>query len=72
MSSFRGSDAALDREIATVEAIARLRLRRTIAELKELERDLRELKRERARRRVRQELPEEEPVTAQVEGEAVG
>jgi len=51
MSGFRGSDEALDREIATVERIARVRLRRAAAELRGLEADLRELKRERARRK---------------------
>jgi hypothetical protein len=51
MRSFRGSDHALDREIATLERIARVRVRRVAAELRELDRDLRELRRERARRR---------------------
>ncbi|MCI4365499.1 MAG: hypothetical protein L3K10_05505 [Thermoplasmata archaeon] len=51
MTGFRGSDESLDREIAAIEGIARLRVRRVAADLKELERDLRELKRERARRR---------------------
>ncbi len=51
MSGFRGSDASLDREIATIERIARVRLRRVTAEMRELSDDLRELKRERARRR---------------------
>ena len=51
MSRFRGSDEQLDREIATLERIARLRVRRAAAELQELERDLRELRRERTRRR---------------------
>ncbi len=51
MSRFRGSDASLDREIATIERIARVRLRRVTAEMRELSDDLRELKRERARRK---------------------
>ncbi len=51
MSGFRGSDASLDREIATIERIARVRLRRVTAEMRELSDDLRELKRERARRK---------------------
>ncbi|HXW66489.1 MAG TPA: hypothetical protein VEL82_01190 [Thermoplasmata archaeon] len=51
MSPFRGSDEALDREIAAVEGIVRVRVRRTGAELRALDRDLRELRRERARRR---------------------
>jgi hypothetical protein len=51
MTGFRGSDECLDREIAAIEGIARLRVRRVAADLKDLDRDLRELKRERARRR---------------------
>jgi hypothetical protein len=51
MTGFRGSDDSLDREIAAIERIARTRVRRTASDLQELERDLRELKRERARRR---------------------
>ncbi len=57
MSAFRGSDASLDREIATVEAIARLRTRRAARELAELDRDLRELYRERARRKAGERVP---------------
>ena len=57
MSPFRGSDESLDREIATVESIARIRLRRSAAERRELARDLRELKRERARRRAESAVP---------------
>ncbi len=48
---FRGSDEQLDREIAALETIARLRLRRVTQDLSDLERDLRELRRERFRRR---------------------
>jgi len=51
MTGFRGSDESLDREIAAIERMARTRLRRVASELNELDRDLRELKRERARRR---------------------
>jgi hypothetical protein len=51
MSGFRGSDETLDREIATLEGIARLRLRRAAREMSELDRELRELRAERARRR---------------------
>ncbi len=57
MAGFRGTDEQLDREIAAIEGIARVRVRRVAAELRELEADLRELKRERARRRVRAETP---------------
>ncbi len=63
MTGFRGSDEALEREIETVERIARLRVRRAAAELSELDRELRLLNRERARRRaetrVEVPLPEE-------------
>jgi hypothetical protein len=52
MTGFRGSDESLDREIEAIERMARIRVRRAATELTELERDLRELKRERARRRV--------------------
>lgn len=51
MAGFRGDDATLEREIAATEALARVRLRRAAQELRELERDLRALKAERARRR---------------------
>jgi hypothetical protein len=53
MSDFRGSDEQLDREIETLERMARLRLRRASSDLNEIERDLRELRRTRARRRER-------------------
>ena len=58
MSPFRGSDDALDREIAAVESMARIRVRRVSAELRDLSRDLRELKRERARRRAAGAVPD--------------
>ncbi len=68
MSGFRGDDGQLDREIATLERIARLRLRRAAAELRELDRDLRELRRERAKRRapVGADLPVESLTEASV------
>ena len=56
MSRFRGSDEALDREIAATERVAQLRVRRAGAELRELARDLSELRRERARRRAASEF----------------
>jgi hypothetical protein len=59
MGGFRGSDETLDREIATVEAIARLRLRRYAREMRELEQELRELKRVRARRKAESAVPDE-------------
>ena len=58
MGGFRGSDEALDEEIAVLEGIARVRVRRVARELTELERDLRELRRERARRRAAHAVPE--------------
>ncbi len=51
MGGFRGSDTQLDHEIETLEAIGRLRVRRVAQELREIDRDLVELRRERARRR---------------------
>ncbi|MCI4334598.1 MAG: hypothetical protein L3K04_03085 [Thermoplasmata archaeon] len=51
MTGFRGDDERLDREIEATERIARLRVRRFASELRLLERELRELRRERARRR---------------------
>lgn len=51
MARFHGSDEHLDREIETLESIARVRVRRAAREMRELHRDLDELKRERARRR---------------------
>ena len=64
MAGFRGTDEQLDREIATVERIARIRVRRAADEVRDLEHDLRELRRERARRRARAAIPgtEESPV----------
>ncbi|HEV8050758.1 MAG TPA: hypothetical protein VGP88_09235 [Thermoplasmata archaeon] len=57
MAAFRGSDETVDREIATLEAIARMRLRRYAAEMRDLDRDLTELRKERARRRAGVEVP---------------
>jgi len=51
MSRFRATDEQLDREIAALERIARIRLRRATSELNDIDKDLRELRRERARRR---------------------
>ncbi len=59
MSPYRGSDDQIDREIAALERIARIRLRRASTELNEIDRDLRELKRERARRRASAEVASE-------------
>ena len=50
MTGFRGSDESLDREIEAIERMARVRVRRVASDLNELQRDLRDLKRERARR----------------------
>jgi len=64
MSAFRGSDDSLDREIAATEYVARVRVRRAAAELRELARDLSELRRERARRRAHAAEPAAESETA--------
>jgi hypothetical protein len=57
MAGFRGSDDTLDTEISTLEEIARLRLRRYARDQREIDKDLRELRAERARRRARAEVP---------------
>ena len=72
MKRFRGSDDTLDREIAAVEGIVRVRVRRTVEELRELERDLRELKRERARRRAEQAAMVAGTTTTGADTEPVG
>jgi hypothetical protein len=56
MTGFRGSDETLEQEIASLEAIARLRVRRYARDLHDLERDLHDLKVERARRKARSEV----------------
>ncbi|MGP8078664.1 MAG: hypothetical protein ACLQD8_08065 [Thermoplasmata archaeon] len=66
MGAFRGTDEQLEREIAQVERIARLRLRRAAAEMRELDRDLRELHRERARRRAESAVDVETASTAEI------
>ncbi|MGP8110700.1 MAG: hypothetical protein ACLQD9_08380 [Thermoplasmata archaeon] len=53
MTPFRASDEQLEREISAVEQIVRVRINRTARELRDLDKDLRELKRERARRGAR-------------------
>jgi hypothetical protein len=65
MSPFRGSDEALEREIAAVERIAQVRVRRARSELRALERVLSELRRERARRRASEEPPIPESSSAE-------
>jgi hypothetical protein len=57
MPPFRASDEQVDREIDTLERMARLRLRRYAGEMRDLDRDLSELRRERARRRAAAEVP---------------
>ncbi|MGP8158580.1 MAG: hypothetical protein ACLPWO_03090 [Thermoplasmata archaeon] len=67
MSPYRATDEQLDREIVTLEQIARVRLRRASAELNEIDRELRELRRERARRAARaaEMISTEAPATAE-------
>ena len=57
MSPFRGSDETLDREIDTLEGIAQRRVRRYAREHRDLPRDLKDLKRERATRRAAAKIP---------------
>jgi hypothetical protein len=61
MPPFRASDDQLDREVETLERIARTRLRRYAKEMRDLDRDLSELRRERARRRASAEVPSASP-----------
>jgi hypothetical protein len=61
---FRGTDETLDREIETLEGMTRVRLRRVAREMRDLDRDLRELKRERARRRAESEVKASNEVAA--------
>lgn len=67
MAPFRGSDERLDREIETLEGIARLRVRRVARELRDIEKDLHELRRERARRRAASETHAMESTPGRVE-----
>ncbi|MGA7861420.1 MAG: hypothetical protein WCB19_06145 [Thermoplasmata archaeon] len=67
MTPFRGSDECLDREIETLEGIARVRVRRVARELRDIDKDLMELRRERARRRASSEAPISESVREPVE-----
>ncbi|MGO9404789.1 MAG: hypothetical protein ACLPVW_15100 [Terriglobales bacterium] len=55
MTPFRGSDEQIEREISAIEQIVRVRINRAARELRDLEKDLRELKREKARRSVEAE-----------------
>ena len=68
MSSFRATDEQLDREIAALERIARVRLRRASAELNAIDKDLRELRREKARRTARasENISVEVPASAEM------
>ena len=61
MTPYRATDEQLDREIAALERIGRIRLRRAAAELNDIDRDLRELRKERSRRRA-EVPPVAEPV----------
>jgi hypothetical protein len=63
MSEFRGSDEVLDREIETLETIARHRVRRAAKDLRELDREIAALRRERRRRRGA-DIPLDAPVDA--------
>lgn len=71
MSGFRASDEQLDREIEVTEGIAKLRVRRYANELRTLESELRELRKERARRRaaargmIETEVPSAAPAAAE-------
>jgi len=51
MTPYRATDEQLDREISALEQMGRVRLRRANADLNEIDRELRELRKERARRK---------------------
>jgi hypothetical protein len=53
MTTYRATDEQIDREIATLEKMSRVRLRRATDELNDLDKDLRELRKEKARRAAR-------------------
>jgi hypothetical protein len=67
MTPFRGSDETLEREIQALEGIARVRVRRVASELREIDKDLAELRKERARRRASSVEHPIEPIREQVE-----
>lgn len=56
MPRWRGSSEQLDRELATLEIVLALRLRRYARDVAELEREMRSLRRERARRRAKADV----------------
>ena len=70
MAGFRGSDETLDQEIATLEGMARGRLRRYTRDMNDLDRDLRELKNERARRKARAAVAGVVPASASASADA--
>ncbi len=57
MGRWRGSSEQLERELTTLEAVLATRLRRYARDVAELEREMRDLRRERTRRRARAEVP---------------
>jgi len=67
MSPYRATDEQLEREIVTLEQIARIRLRRASAELNDIDKELRDLRKERARRAARaaEMISTETPATAE-------
>ena len=67
MTPFRGDDETLDKEIATLEGIAHTRSGRAARELRGLQRELHELKLERARRRARAGVEQGDPVPTSAE-----
>ncbi len=65
MSPFRGDDETLEREISTLEGVAKRRLKRYTDDLRDLDRDLADLRKERARRRAQSAIPSTESVPAE-------
>lgn len=57
MPPYRASDEAVEREIEALERIVQVRLKRYASEMRDLDKDLSELRRERARRRAAASIP---------------
>lgn len=57
MARWRGSSEQLDRELTTLESVLAVRLRRYSREIAELEREMRDLRKARARRKALGEVP---------------
>ena len=57
MPPYRATDEEVEKELAALERIAQVRLRRYASEMRDIDKDLSELRRERARRRAANLVP---------------